>query len=44
MFCSVVLIVFDAMCAVIDDEMPALMAIDFMYRCLDIFKQYFGGE
>ncbi len=29
--------------SVIDDEMPALMAIDMMYRCLDIFKQYFGA-
>jgi AP-3 complex subunit mu len=28
--------------SVIDDEMPALMAIDMMFRCLDIFKQYFS--
>lgn len=28
--------------AVVDDEMPALMAVDFLYRTLDIFKDYFG--
>jgi AP-3 complex subunit mu len=28
---------------VIDDEMPSLMAIDMCFRCLEIFKQYFGA-
>jgi hypothetical protein len=28
---------------VIDDEMPAMMAIDMCFRCLEIFKQYFGS-
>lgn len=27
---------------VIDDEMPVLMAIEMCYRCLEIFKNYFG--
>lgn len=30
------------MLAVIDDEMPALMAVSMCYRCLEIFRNYFG--
>ena len=29
---------------VIDDEMPALMALDMCFRCLEIFRNYFGNK
>merc|ERR1712137_1062479 len=29
---------------VVDDEMPALMALDLSFRSLEIFKNYFGSK